>query len=69
VTVELRRYRGMIHGSFQMTGALEGPRRLHCELGDWKRRAAVQAQRVTGDELADRRRNPGVTAAEVGVRW
>ena len=33
VTVELRRYPGMIHGFFQMTGALEGSRRLHRELG------------------------------------
>ena len=37
VKVELRRYRGMIHGFFQMTGALEGSRRLHRELGDWMR--------------------------------
>jgi acetyl esterase/lipase len=28
VTVELRRHRGMIHGFSQMTGALEGSRRL-----------------------------------------
>jgi acetyl esterase len=46
-SVELRRYRGMIHGFFQMTGALEGARRLHRELGDWMREAADQAQRVT----------------------
>jgi acetyl esterase len=53
VTVELRRYPGMIHGFFQMTGALEGARRLHRELGDWMREAADQAQRVTvGDEGA-----------------
>jgi len=53
VTVELRRYRGMIHGFFQMTGALEGSRRLHRELGDWMRAAADQAQRATiGDEAA-----------------
>jgi len=51
VTVELRRYRGMIHGFFQMTGALEASRRLHRELGDWMRQAADQAQRVmVGDE-------------------
>jgi acetyl esterase len=43
VTVELRRYRGMIHGFFQMTGALECSRRLHHELGDWIREAADQA--------------------------
>jgi acetyl esterase/lipase len=53
VTVELRRYPGMIHGFFQMTGALEGSRRLHRELGDWMREAADQAQRATvGDEAA-----------------
>lgn len=40
-TVELRRYDGMIHGFFQMTGALEGSRRLHRELGDWMREAAT----------------------------
>ncbi len=52
VTVELRRYRGMIHGFFQMTGALERSRRLHRELGDWMREAADQARRVTvGDEV------------------
>jgi acetyl esterase len=50
VTVELRRYRGMIHGFFQMTGALEGSRRLHCELGDWMREAVDQTQRVTAEE-------------------
>ena len=51
VAVELRRYQGMIHGFFQMTGALEGSRRLHRELGDWVREAADQAQRLTlGDE-------------------
>jgi acetyl esterase len=37
VQVELRVYRGMIHGCFQMTGALEGSRRLHRELGVWMR--------------------------------
>jgi acetyl esterase len=48
-SVELRRYRGMIHGFFQMT-ALEGARRLHRELGDWMREAADHAQRVAGDD-------------------
>jgi acetyl esterase len=47
VAVELRRYRGMIHGFFQMTGALEGSRRLHRELGEWMRGAAGRAQRAT----------------------
>ena len=41
VTVELRRYQGMIHGFFQMTGALERSRRLHRELGDWMRDPAI----------------------------
>ena len=40
VTVELRRYEGMIHGFFQLTGVLEGSRRLHRDLGDWIRGAA-----------------------------
>ena len=44
VAVDLRRYPGMIHGVFQMTGALEGSRRLHRELGDWMREAADQAR-------------------------
>ena len=44
VGVDLRRYPGMIHGFFQMTGALEGSRRLHRELGDWMREAADQAR-------------------------
>jgi acetyl esterase len=43
VQVELRRYQGMIHGFFQMTGALAGSRRLHCELGEWIRRHADHA--------------------------
>jgi acetyl esterase len=46
VTVKLRRYGGMIHGFFQMTGALKGSRRLHRELGDWLRESADQAQRA-----------------------
>lgn len=37
VTVELWRYAGMIHGFFQMTGALERSRQLHRELGHWMR--------------------------------
>lgn len=44
VDVELRRYHGMIHGFFQMTGALDGARRLHRELGEWMRQHASQAQ-------------------------
>lgn len=40
VKVTLRRYPGMIHGFFQMTGALEGSRRLHRELGQWMREPA-----------------------------
>lgn len=47
VAVELRRYQGMIHGFFQMTGALEGSRRLHRELGRWMRGAVVRARRAT----------------------
>jgi acetyl esterase len=55
VEVDVRRYRGMIHGFFQMTGALESSRRLHRELGDWMREAADKARRVTvGDN-----RDPG----------
>ena len=41
VTVELRRYEGMIHGFFQMTEALERSRRLHRDLGEWMRRAVT----------------------------
>jgi acetyl esterase len=43
VEVDARRYRGMIHGFFQMTGALESSQLLHRELGDWMRDAAHQA--------------------------
>ena len=32
----------MIHGFFQMTGALEGSRRLHRELGDWMASQSAQ---------------------------
>ncbi|HEY3087087.1 MAG TPA: alpha/beta hydrolase [Jatrophihabitantaceae bacterium] len=46
VQVELRRYQGMIHGFFQMTGAVAGSRRLHSELGDWMRYHADQVQRA-----------------------
>ena len=47
VTAELRRYQGMIHGFFQMTGALEGSRQLHRELGDWMHAHAGQARRTS----------------------
>jgi acetyl esterase len=47
VKAELRRYRGMIHGFFQMTGALEGSRQLHRELGDWMHAQAGQARRTS----------------------
>jgi acetyl esterase len=46
VKAELRRYRGMIHGFFQMTGALEGSRQLHRELGDWMHAHTGQARRA-----------------------
>jgi acetyl esterase/lipase len=52
VTVKLRRYGGMIHGFFQMTGALKGSRRLHRELGDWLRESADQAQRAAVGDTA-----------------
>jgi acetyl esterase len=53
VRVELRRYRGMVHGFFQMSAALEGSRRLHRELGGWMGEAAEQARRATvRDEVA-----------------
>ena len=35
VEVEVRRYRGMIHGFFQMTAALDAARQLHQELAQW----------------------------------
>jgi len=54
VEVDVRRYRGMIHGFFQMTGALERSRRLHRELGDWMREAADKARRVTVGDNRDR---------------
>jgi len=44
VKVELRRYPGMIHGFFQTTGALEGSRQLHRELGDWMQTHTEQAR-------------------------
>ena len=46
VQVELRRYQGMIHGFFQMTGALAGSRRLHRELGEWMGWHADRAPRA-----------------------
>jgi hypothetical protein len=36
----------MIHGFFQMTGALAGSRRLHRELGEWMRWHADRAPRT-----------------------
>jgi acetyl esterase len=51
VTVELRRYEGMIHGFFQMTGALECSRRLHRELGEWMRRAVTPSLRERGSSV------------------
>ena len=45
VEVDARCYRGMIHGFFQMTGALESSQLLHRELGGWMRDAADQARR------------------------
>jgi acetyl esterase len=35
VDAEVRRYRGMIHGFFQMTAALDSARLLHDELAEW----------------------------------
>ena len=35
VEVDQWSYPGMIHGFFQMTGALDVSRRLHAELGGW----------------------------------
>jgi acetyl esterase len=56
VTVELRRYQGMIHGFFQMTGALESSRRLTRELGQWIRQHVDQRQRAPlGDDAAGAR--------------
>ena len=40
---DLRRYPGMIHGFFQMTGALTASRQLHADLGDWMRRHATDS--------------------------
>ena len=37
---DLRRYAGMIHGFFQMTGALADARQLHADLGHWMRQHA-----------------------------
>jgi acetyl esterase len=35
VDVTVRRYRGMIHGFFQLTAALEASRQLHNDLAEW----------------------------------
>jgi acetyl esterase len=43
VEVDVRCYRGMIHGFFQMTGALESSQRLNHDLGCWMRDAARRA--------------------------
>jgi acetyl esterase len=40
VAAEVRRYPGMIHGFFQMTGALAGARELHADLAAWMRARA-----------------------------
>ncbi len=45
VAVQLRRYRGMIHGFFQMTAALDGARRLHDELAQWLKQTHAIAVR------------------------
>ena len=58
VTVKLRRYLGMIHGCFQMTGALEGSRQLHRELGNWMRETADRqrsAARPSNDQTPQSR--------------
>jgi acetyl esterase/lipase len=47
VKAELRRYQGMIHGFFQMTGALKGSRQLHRELGDWMRAHTGSARQAS----------------------
>jgi acetyl esterase len=50
VPVQLRRYPRMIHGFFQMTGALAGSRQLHRQLGEWMRSHADQSQRAPHDD-------------------
>ena len=48
VEVDDRCYRGMIHGFFQMTGALESSQRLLRDLGDWVRDDGPQGIRLDG---------------------
>ncbi|MGB5951989.1 MAG: alpha/beta hydrolase [Ornithinimicrobium sp.] len=41
VPVDYACYEGMIHGFFQMTGAISASRRLHADLADWIRAAVA----------------------------
>ncbi len=47
VEVDVRRYRGMIHGFFQMTAALDSARLLHDELAQWLRSRSRTPERST----------------------